>query len=195
MPEENPFLPAIEKLLDEGEALSEYSLIQRLKEHGLVAPDYSFSPLSLFRVHFCVFNALYQIEARLMDRGQVLVISPLNIHVRPLAGAGRGAALAQLEDQPLRAFYLDWDQYHRATEDSVEDLLRDFWRSYALMGQVGQEKRQQALDELGLEDPVTPAEIKQRYRRLAMKHHPDRGGSAGRLRAINEALAVLEAQG
>ncbi|MDQ2075507.1 DNA-J related domain-containing protein [Marinimicrobium sp. ABcell2] len=195
MPEENPLLPAIEELLGEGFALSEYRLIQRLKEQGLVAPDYSFSPLSLFQVHFCVFNALYQIQARLMDQGQALVISPLSIYVRPLDEEGRGAALAELEDQPLRTFYLDWNHYHQATEGSVEDLLRDFWRRYARLGVAGQEERQRALAELGLEDPVTPAEIKQRYRRLAMEHHPDRGGSAERLRMINDALAVLESKG
>jgi len=192
MSERNPLLSAIEQLLDEGAPLSEYQLIQRLKQQDLVASDYSASPLSLFRVHFCVFNALYQIQARRARNGQALVISPLTIYLRSLE-AEEGAALAELEAQPLRAFYLDWTHYHQATEETVVELLSDFWRRYGRRGQVDQRRRREALAELGLEDPVTLAEIKYRYRRLAMAHHPDRGGSGERLRAINAALAVLEA--
>lgn len=192
MCEHNPLLSAIEQLLDEGAPLGEYQLIQRLKEQDLVAPDYSVSPLSLFRVHFCVFNALYQIQERRLSDGETLVISPLTIYLRPLE-AGEGAAVAELAEQPLRAFYLDWTHYHQATEETVVDLLADFWRRYARRGQVGQQQRREALAELGLEEPVTLAQIKHRYRRLAMVHHPDRGGSGERLRAINAALAVLEA--
>ena len=192
MCEHNPLLSAIDQLLDEGAPLSEYQLIQRLKEQKLVAPDYSTSSLRLFRVHFCVFNALYQIQKRRVRDGETLVISPLTIYLRPLNGK-EGAAVAELAEQPLREFYLDWTHYHQATEETVADLLGDFWRRYTRRGQVGQQQRQEALAELGLEDPVTLAEIKHRYRRLAMVHHPDRGGSGERLRTINAALAVLEA--
>lgn len=194
MCERNPLLPAIEGILGEGAQLSEYQLIQRLKEQNLIAPDYSASSLSLFRVHFCVFNALYQIQNQRISEGMALVISPLAIYLRPLA-AEKGAALAESAEQPLREFYLDWTHYQEATEETVANLLEDFWRRYAGRGQAGQQERQTALAELGLEDPVTLAEIKHRYRRLAMAHHPDRGGSGERLRAINAALAVLEAQG
>jgi curved DNA-binding protein CbpA len=40
---------------------------------------------------------------------------------------------------------------------------------------------------------VDDATIKRRYRRLAMRHHPDRGGDGVRLREINAALATLQA--
>ena len=192
MCEQNHLLSAIEQLLDEGAPLSEYQLIQRLKAQNLVAPDYSTAPLSLFRVHFCVFNALYQIQERRIRDGETLVISPLTIYLRPLE-TGQGAALAELAEQPLREFYLDWSHHQQATEETVADLLGNFWRQYARRGQVGQQQRREALAELGLEDPVTLVEIKHRYRRLAMVHHPDRGGSGERLRSINAALAVLEA--
>jgi DnaJ-domain-containing protein 1 len=36
-------------------------------------------------------------------------------------------------------------------------------------------RRRAALAELGLQDPVDDATIKRRYRRLAMRHHPDQG--------------------
>jgi curved DNA-binding protein CbpA len=35
--------------------------------------------------------------------------------------------------------------------------------------------------------PVTPDQVKQRYRMLAMRHHPDRGGDAAAFVLVNDA--------
>lgn len=193
MSDDNPLVSEIERILAEpAPPATEYQLIQVLKQRGLVPPDYSFSPLSLFRVHFLVFNALYSLQPVFAERNMALIISPLAIYIRPLERDALGEALAEMEDQPLREFYLNWDYYREATEDSVEELLQKFWRSFARRGVVGDQERRDALAELELEDPVSPADIKRQYRRLAMTHHPDRGGSEERLRRINAALAVLE---
>jgi len=57
--------------------------------------------------------------------------------------------------------------------------------------------RQRAMAVLQLEEPVTFAEIKARYRDLVKRHHPDvNGGSRSseeRLKAINEAYTTLKA--
>ena len=44
-------------------------------------------------------------------------------------------------------------------------------------------------------DELTPEIIKKRYRELAKKHHPDRGGSAARMAEINQAVEILTATG
>lgn len=47
---------------------------------------------------------------------------------------------------------------------------------------------------LGIAKNASPEEIKQAYRRLAMKHHPDKGGADGseaKFKEINEAYQVL----
>ena len=44
---------------------------------------------------------------------------------------------------------------------------------------------------LGVPKTSTAADIKQAYRSLAMKHHPDRGGDVGKFQEIQEAYAVL----
>jgi hypothetical protein len=56
-------------------------------------------------------------------------------------------------------------------------------------------KAEEMLDRLGLVDPVTLAELKRRYKRLAKQHHPDlHGGDRAaeeRLKLINEAYTYL----
>lgn len=44
---------------------------------------------------------------------------------------------------------------------------------------------------LGVSKNASQSEIKQAYRKLAMKHHPDRGGDAGKLSEINSAYEIL----
>jgi curved DNA-binding protein len=44
---------------------------------------------------------------------------------------------------------------------------------------------------LGIAKTATPDEIKQAYRRLASKHHPDKGGSKEQFQKIQEAYATL----
>ena len=44
---------------------------------------------------------------------------------------------------------------------------------------------------LGVPKTATDDEIKQAFRRQAMKHHPDRGGDSAKFQSINEAYTVL----
>jgi len=44
---------------------------------------------------------------------------------------------------------------------------------------------------LGAGETASPDEIERLYKRLAMRHHPDRGGDAEEMKAINEAYQVL----
>lgn len=52
-------------------------------------------------------------------------------------------------------------------------------------------QRQQALAELGLPPGATRQQIKQRYRKLAKKHHPDMGGDPRQMQRIVAAYEFL----
>lgn len=47
------------------------------------------------------------------------------------------------------------------------------------------------LEVLGLNSSASPTEVKKRYKDLALKHHPDKGGAPGRFKEIHEAYLAL----
>ncbi|CDI01003.1 putative Heat shock protein DnaJ domain protein [Candidatus Competibacter denitrificans Run_A_D11] len=172
--------------------LSEYELLKRLREQNALFADFNArEPLSLFRSHFLLFHALYRLRDRLWleQRGQ-LQIDPLQIVLLPSRPvehvADRTNVLAPYDG--LGVWYGDLERGAAVAGTDVREWLNQFEKSRQALNQ-----RQAALAELGLQDPVDATAIKRRYRWLAMRHHPDRGGDGVRLRRINAAMAILKA--
>lgn len=177
--------PAVLDLLRAApEGMSEHVLLKALQARLPGAlPAELLDPLQLFRAHFLLFHVLYRLRDALRAQGRAeLVIDPLGIRLLPYA-PGREALAA---DDALRAYYLDPGHLQTTTGEEVAVLLARFHARLK-----GGASRARALAELGLADPVSDAQIKRRYRRLAQRHHPDRGGDAQRLQAINAALRIL----
>ena len=51
--------------------------------------------------------------------------------------------------------------------------------------------RKKAFEILGIKQGSSPQDIKSAYRKLAMKHHPDKGGDEVKFKEINEAHDIL----
>lgn len=86
----------------------------------------------------------------------------------------------------------DYDKHEYASKnDRTGDKYKSSWHDdYA--GSSHPEPTNDHYSTLGVKRTATDAEIKLRYRDLAMKHHPDRaGGNADELVRINEAYEVL----
>ncbi|QQS55479.1 MAG: DnaJ domain-containing protein [Candidatus Competibacteraceae bacterium] len=169
--------------------LSEHELLKRLRASDPCFAGFSArEPLSLFRGHYLLFHALYRLRERLAgERRGRLRVDPLSIVLEsePLP-CGGGTALAPGEPD-FAPCYADLARLATVTVAEVAELLRCFHAERRRAG-----RRRAALAALELRDPVDAATIKRQYRRLAMRHHPDRGGDGGRLGEINAALAVLE---
>jgi len=168
------------------DGLSEYDLIRKLAhDDPAFGPDAYTDELSLFQCHFILFHHLYRLRDDLWNERQGdLAIHCLKIVLRPYSdGVGR---LPTTPD-PLRAYYLDLSHLEKTGKQEILELLDTFWLRFARLDQ-----RAEALNALGLADPVAYPEIKRRYRELAMEHHPDRGGEMEKLQAINAAMGLLE---
>jgi DnaJ-class molecular chaperone len=75
--------------------------------------------------------------------------------------------------------------------DVVRIGVRSFWQSDANPARPIVQ-RQQALAVLGLPPTATPQQIKRRYRTLAKRHHPDRGGDPRQMQRIIAAYEFLK---
>lgn len=187
----------LQKLESQPQGISEHTLLKHLAvitdESGKAIFENRFnSDLSLFQAHFLLFHLLYRLKLRLFaEKRHYLAISPLNIQLQGWDGSaaetfvGDGANVIAAAD-PLATYYLDLTHLEQTDADDVDKLLNQFYQ-----GLKGGDYRQEALETLGLADPVDHKTIKKRYRELAMQHHPDRGGDTQTLQAINQAFAKL----
>lgn len=176
------------------QGLNEHALIKALGETGVieVTPATFSDTMTLFRTHFLVYNALYELKDDLIRKAHwILEISAVNIQLHPYEF---GHDLLEIKD-PMRDYYLDLTALQETTEEELDDMLRNFWKKVDTEEekQVKRGLSQRALACLELNEPITFTEIKQRYRKLAMQHHPDRGGDPSKIQEINEAMAILKA--
>ena len=74
--------------------------------------------------------------------------------------------------------------------DMVRVSVRTIWQGNANPARSILQ-RQQALAVLGLPLNATPQQIKRRYRTLAKRHHPDRGGDPREMQKIIAAYEFL----
>lgn len=168
-------------------SLTEYELMNQVQPEKYI-PDYAdLEPeLALFRKHFLLMNALYQLQEQLLPRQYYLAISPLEIRLLPVSDpSGDALELAEAETA-LRHYYLDWCHYDETGAADVQALLGSFWRRYHAGDQ-----RQSALAELGLDENAGSDEIRCRYRELAGQHHPDKGGDHQTFIGIRQAYERL----
>nr|WP_245754021.1 DNA-J related domain-containing protein [Aquisalimonas asiatica] len=168
---------------------TEHALIVRLRDQG-VAPfaDADLAdPMALFRTHFILFHSLYRLREQLAAQGEWLRIHCLDIGIDVLTPDSDGASgRAVAAGDPLRDYYLDLDNLDTMDRATVEAMLSGFWRRL----DAG-ERRHEALELLGLEEPAGVEEVTRRYRQLAQQHHPDKGGDTETLQRLNEARMVL----
>lgn len=178
------FLRALIETSPQG--LSEHALLKQLREaYPDLFPAQLFKDhLTLYRAHFLLFHLLYLLRDELLvEQAGLLQIDVLTVRCLPYGAAGTQAIA---DADPMAGYYLDLGNMAQTTAEEVDTLLGDFWGRYYANSQ-----RADALAVLGLCDPVDAECIQQRYRELAMKHHPDRGGETAVFARLQQAIALL----
>lgn len=190
-PDITHLLQLVQQVLNEHPSgLSEYALIQQLKSRHRAFTQVDLSdPLSLFRTHFMLFHVLYLLRDKLRHTGQYdVLIHTLNIRIQAPSPTQPQTSAVGHEDK-LRAYYLDITQLTSTDRAAVEALLYG-----GLTGLAQPHCVTHALTELDLDQPahsLSAQVIRQQYRVLVSRHHPDRGGCTARLQRINQAMDTL----
>lgn len=187
MPDLLPLTTLLEVKLSQGEAFSEYQLIHWLQqpEQNLFSATALTHSASLFHCHFLVMHVLYCLQQRWLDqRTALLDISAVHIQKKPWVNGQMKQSLGHVD--PLASYYLDLTNLH-TSEDEINRLLQRFWHTM-LSPKASAEEDFATLE---LANTASAKEIQQQFRRLAMQHHPDRGGNSERFHAIQTAYQRL----
>ncbi|MGH1471790.1 MAG: DNA-J related domain-containing protein [Cellvibrionaceae bacterium] len=156
--------------------------------------------LLLFHKHFMLMHILYRLQDELLAVERYLDISPLKIQIINflinkesfVSGnikSDQERSLSLSEDNQLKTYYLDWGNYMSTTEDNVKSMLNNFWRKL-----LDPKSREDAFLIFDLPCSSSQEEIKIRYRQLAKKHHPDKGGIEEKFIEIQQAFEILTGQ-
>ncbi|MBD5772479.1 DNA-J related domain-containing protein [Marinomonas colpomeniae] len=188
----NPLVgPILTILKNHPNGMSEFDILKELRgqlpEFKNLAEDVN---LLLFRQHFLIMNALYQLQASLWQEENIMLsICSTRIHLlsRTQVQLSDTTTLSNSVDAKLAAYYLDWSEYEKTNVDEVSRLLNSFYNGISLNGD-----RDSALKTLEIEDSnPSKADIKQQYRKLAQQHHPDRGGDQDLFIDLRQAYEYL----
>ena len=198
--------------------VSEYELIEILKK----APYHFFDdaslrePLMLFKTHFIVFHALYQLKRRWIEQGEgVLDIHTLNIKLNQESAhsdknsthsdhnsahgdndkESQDKVGAITEADTLAEYYLDWGNFEKADRKSVDALLNAFWHRMASGNAhtFDQEDIADAHALLGLpqDEHVSLSVLKRVYKKALQLVHPDKGGTQQEAQDVIHAYQLL----
>lgn len=191
-------------LLEETEeGFSEHQLLTLLQHspHCYFSKDAMRDPLILFQSHFLLFHCLYLLRKTWQEKQYASIdISAVKIQKVALNSSNdlvnliKNSHLKKLSSlsllDPLAQYYLNWSHFSSTTSEDVDELLNGFWRKMQVPQQ--QENNPQALALMELESPIPLADLKVQYRRLAQKHHPDKGGDSEHFKKICQAFHQLK---
>lgn len=191
---DNPLIQPILSILETcDKGISEFELLRQLESDAPIFDELGNDPdLKLFRKHFLIMNALYQLQRKLWQEDEVrLYISPLQIHLEAVAQVEESQS-SEVEDgveAKLAAYYLDWNEYDNTNAEDVSALLKGFYSKL-----FNHEDTEKALKLLGIKENASKSEIKRAYRLLVRNAHPDKGGNTKKFIKLRKAYEHLISQ-
>ncbi|MEF1310946.1 DNA-J related domain-containing protein [Vibrio mytili] len=188
---ENPLLWSILEILrKQPSSWKVHTLASELSHKGYIKQFDAQPDKDLFKRNFLIMNALYQLQETLYPESW-LQVQAMDIQLMSTSKVTNKGI--DFED-PLREYYLDWKNYD-ASADEVRRLLNEFWTTYQRF--IGKNStlslnRAKALMLFELDKDATRTQIRKRWRKLALRWHPDReNGNAEQFRTLCEAWNLL----
>lgn len=185
--------------------ISEFSLITRLKQppHSLFDDNALRDPLLLFKTHFVLFHALYQLREKWQaDNSGYLDIHALNIQLQepsPCCTSSQSSKPSSASDvgehDALAAYYLDWRNFEETQRGEVDTLLDEFWNKMQQGGvqtysHLEVDNAHTTLN-MTKSDDVSLSVLKKHYKKTLQRAHPDKGGSQEEAQAVINAYHLL----
>lgn len=184
--------------------ITEYELINILKKapFRLFDEDALRDPFMLFKTHFVLFHALYQLKTHWIEQREgFLDIHALSIKLNLFNASDLMQSSADesttVLDKPdlLAEYYLDWGNFEKTDRDTVDTLLDAFWKKMEQDDGSGYEQSdiEKAHLVLGVpkDSPVTLQQLKRIYKRTLQSAHPDKGGTQQEAQSVIQAYQIL----
>ncbi|MFY0677190.1 MAG: DnaJ domain-containing protein [Neptuniibacter sp.] len=171
------------------EGFKEFELMKQLETRNeCIKSVDGTDELSLFKKHFLIMNALYKLQDFYWEKDKALLhISATRIYLKKTTDGDTSVHLStDNSNAKLKEYYLEWNNLIEMSQQSVEQLLDEFWIKYYAI-----DKRSDALNLLGLSAQANHKEIKTKFKNLAARHHPDKGGDADTFIQIRKAYEIL----
>lgn len=171
------------------EGFKEFELMKHLETHNeCIKSVDGTDELSLFKKHFLIMNTLYKLQDCYWKEDKALLhISATRIYLKKFTDGDTSVhPSTDNSNAKLKEYYLEWGNLVEMTQQSVEQLLDEFWIKYYAI-----DERSDALKLLGLSTQANHKEIKTKFKNLAAKHHPDKGGDADTFIQIRKAYEIL----
>jgi len=168
--------PILEILKNSSEPLKEYELHSTLGGAAFAQfVENCSNELGLFRKHFLVMNALYELHDELLHDGIYLHISALHIQLKEVNPSDSLVKIlsTDITFQKLSQYYQNWQHFNKTNDKDVSVLLQQFWNKF-----LANEEKAQSLACLELTEEASWSDIQRRYKQLCQQHHPDKGGDS-----------------
>ncbi|MBQ4850028.1 DNA-J related domain-containing protein [Pseudoalteromonas sp. MMG012] len=166
----NPLLDAIFIELSSGRVFKIHTLAAQLNQldwFELLDEDPN---KALFKKNFLIMNALFQLQDELLATDQSLHIDSMDIYLSAKVDN------SVTKDNPLKSYYLDWDNYNTSRED-IESLLTQFWQRFSQNNHtqpIAEEELQTLCAVWQLPIPFSSQLLTKKWRKLALLYHPDK---------------------
>ncbi len=166
---DNPLIwPILSILESTRQSWKVHHLLGELRKETMIAQLDDDPHLDLFKRNFLIMNALYQLQEMLLPQ-QWLQVESMDIQLQwRVSNPGCVAKEIDYQD-PLRDYYMDWNNYD-ASQDDVKELLSSFWKHY--QRHIGNDtpgaamlERYKALNVLGLDENASEHEIRRQWRK------------------------------